>query len=185
MEDDAYIPKPGDVMFYDWEDDGNGDNTGTPDHVGIVTSVSGNVINCIEGNYSDSVMQTAHLVDSQFIRGFGLPDYSSIASENPAPSPDDGENNTDHSEPENPGDDYNASFPTLTKGDKWGHVYTAQALLIARGYDCGNRNWRGVEIPDGEFGHMTELAVASFQENRKILPSGNVDPETWAQLFIW
>ena len=28
--------------MYDWDDNGNGDNTGWPDHVGIVTEVNGN-----------------------------------------------------------------------------------------------------------------------------------------------
>ena len=33
-EDDAYTPLPGDIIFYDWNDDGKGDNIGAPDHVG-------------------------------------------------------------------------------------------------------------------------------------------------------
>ena len=36
VENDAYLPSPGDVIFYDWQDSGSGDNTGWPDHVGIV-----------------------------------------------------------------------------------------------------------------------------------------------------
>ena len=37
-ENDAYIPSPGDVVMYDWQDNGVGDNTGAADHVGIVKS---------------------------------------------------------------------------------------------------------------------------------------------------
>ena len=47
-EDDAYIPSPGDVIFYDWQDTGYGDNAGQPDHVGIVTGFAddGRVLMC-------------------------------------------------------------------------------------------------------------------------------------------
>ena len=41
MEDDAYLPQPGDVIFYDWQDSGAGDNRGQPDHVGLVYAVDG------------------------------------------------------------------------------------------------------------------------------------------------
>ncbi len=44
-EDDAYIPSPGDVIFYDWQDTGYGDNAGQPDHVGIVTACDGQTVN--------------------------------------------------------------------------------------------------------------------------------------------
>ena len=40
QENDAYAPTIGDILFYDWQDDGVGDNTGSPDHVGIVTHVA-------------------------------------------------------------------------------------------------------------------------------------------------
>ena len=50
VEDDSYTPKPGDLVMYDWEDSGRGDNVGAPNHVGIVTSVSGSKIVVIEGN---------------------------------------------------------------------------------------------------------------------------------------
>lgn len=30
VEDDAYVPSPGDVIFYDWQDSGVGDNAGQP-----------------------------------------------------------------------------------------------------------------------------------------------------------
>ena len=33
IEDDAYVPSPGDVIFYDWQDSGIGDNVGQSDHV--------------------------------------------------------------------------------------------------------------------------------------------------------
>ena len=58
VENDAYVPKPGDYIFYDWQDGTNyatTDNTGAADHVGIVTEVNGSTITVIEGNMSDAV----------------------------------------------------------------------------------------------------------------------------------
>lgn len=55
IENDAYTPSPGDLVFYDWDDNGVGDNTGAADHVGIVRSVSGSTFTVIEGNMSDAV----------------------------------------------------------------------------------------------------------------------------------
>lgn len=49
-ENDAYRPEPGDIIMYDWQDTGKGDNTGGADHVGIVEKVVGNTITIIEGN---------------------------------------------------------------------------------------------------------------------------------------
>ena len=51
-ENDAYRPEPGDIIMYDWQDTGKGDNTGGADHVGIVEKVVGNTITIIEGNSS-------------------------------------------------------------------------------------------------------------------------------------
>ena len=35
-ENDAYVPQMGDIIQYDWDDSGSGDNQGQPDHCGIV-----------------------------------------------------------------------------------------------------------------------------------------------------
>ena len=50
VEDDAYVPSPGDVIFYDWQDSGVGDNAGQPDHVGIVLDCDGQNMTIIEGD---------------------------------------------------------------------------------------------------------------------------------------
>ena len=79
MERDDYTPKPGDVIMYDWEDSGRGDNTGTPNHVGLVTAVNGTAITVIEGNKGQSVAYRAMNVNGRYIRGYCLPDYASKA----------------------------------------------------------------------------------------------------------
>lgn len=80
QENDAYVPEPGDVIFYDWQDTGRGDNTGYPDHVGLVCSVSGSTIKVIEGNKNDAVEYRDLPVNGRYIRGYGLPNYASMAT---------------------------------------------------------------------------------------------------------
>ena len=75
VEDDSYVPKGGDIMFYDWDDSGKGDNTGRSDHVGIVEKVDGNTVTVIEGNYSNSVKRRTINVNGKYIRGYGVPKY--------------------------------------------------------------------------------------------------------------
>ena len=75
VEDDAYVPSPGDYIFYDWQDSGKGDNTGNSDHVGIVEKVENGMITVIEGNLSESVSRRTLAVNGKYIRGFGVPKY--------------------------------------------------------------------------------------------------------------
>ena len=74
-ENDAYIPKAGDILFYDWQDSGKGDNTGWPDHVGIVESVENGHITVIEGNLNNTVGRREIAVNARYIRGYGVPEY--------------------------------------------------------------------------------------------------------------
>lgn len=75
QENDGYVPSPADIILYDWDDNGNGDNTANPDHVGIVESVSNGVITVIEGNMSEKVGRRSLDVDGRYIRGFITPEY--------------------------------------------------------------------------------------------------------------
>lgn len=80
VEDDAYVPKPGDTLFYAWSDNGVGDCTKAPNHVGIVVSVTGKTIKVIEGNYKESVAYRNIAVNGRYIRGYGIPDYAGKAA---------------------------------------------------------------------------------------------------------
>ena len=75
VESDSYVPKAGDVIFYDWQDNGVGDNKGWSDHVGIVVSVTGTLIKVIEGNKDNSVGYRNIGVNGKCIRGYGVPKY--------------------------------------------------------------------------------------------------------------
>ena len=85
MEDDAYVPHPGDLIMNGWEDSGKGDYTGVPDHVGMVENCDGKNITVIEGNYSDSVKRRTIAVNARYIRGYCLPDYAGKAAQGPEP----------------------------------------------------------------------------------------------------
>ncbi len=80
-ENDAYRPEPGDIIMYDWQDTGKGDNTGGADHVGIVEKVVGSTITIIEGNKGEAVARRTLAVNGRYIRGYCLPDYASKAEE--------------------------------------------------------------------------------------------------------
>ena len=80
-EKDSYVPKPGDYLFYDWQDTGVGDNIGDPDHVGIVAEVNGNIIRVIEGNLHDGVEYRTISINGRYIRGYGVPNYKSKATQ--------------------------------------------------------------------------------------------------------
>ena len=77
-ERDDYVPCPGDLIMYDWEDDGEGDCDGSPNHVGLVLYVRDGIIYVIEGNHRDRVMIREIPVGARYIRGFCLPDYAAL-----------------------------------------------------------------------------------------------------------
>ena len=79
VENDAYRPLIGDIIFYDWQDNGVGDNQGEADHVGIVIGVSGstNLITVREGNKSGTIGNRILSINGRYIRGFVTPPYES------------------------------------------------------------------------------------------------------------
>lgn len=79
-EADSYTPQVGDLIMYDWQDSGAGDNVSSPDHVGIVISISNNTIKVIEGNKNHAVEYRTLSVNGRYIRGYCLPNYKSKAT---------------------------------------------------------------------------------------------------------
>ena len=76
IEDDNYMPSEGDIVLYDWQDSGVGDNTGTPDHIGVVTKLLPFSTQVTEGNYKDAVGIRDLQYNGRYIRGFIVPKYS-------------------------------------------------------------------------------------------------------------
>lgn len=75
VEDDSVKPNPGDIIFYDWDDNGVGNCTGGVEHTGIVEKVVGGTITVIEGNYGNAVKRRTLKVNGKHIRGYGMPKY--------------------------------------------------------------------------------------------------------------
>lgn len=84
VEDDAYTPKLGDIVMYDW-DDGNAsaENKGNPDHTGLVIAINGSSMTIIEGNNGYAVKTRKLSVNGKYIRGYCCPDYASKAESAP------------------------------------------------------------------------------------------------------
>ena len=129
VEDDAYVPSPGDVIFYDWQDSGVGDNVGQSDHVGIVVGCTNGMTTIIEGNNSNAVKLRQIAVNDRFIRGYGVPDFASKADDaepKPEPATEPTPEPTPKPEPEKPAEETTVD-PFITKtarqviNGKWGN----------------------------------------------------------------
>lgn len=81
IEDENRTPSKGDIVFYDWQDNGVGDDKGWSDHVGIVESVNGNSFVVIEGNKNGVVGRTTCNVNQKYLRGFAVPKYSTPSTQ--------------------------------------------------------------------------------------------------------
>ena len=77
VEDDAYVPLPGDLIYYHWNCEETEDCQKRSDHVGIVVGTKGPFIKVIEGNKDNDVSYRYTMVDAPGIRGYGIPDYES------------------------------------------------------------------------------------------------------------
>ena len=64
-----YEPQAGNIIFFDWEGDGE------TDHVGIVEKCENGVVYTVEGNSGDACRQNQYTVGSSSIYGYGVPAY--------------------------------------------------------------------------------------------------------------
>ena len=160
-EDDAHLPSPGDVIFYDWQDKGVGDNKGSSDHVGIVEKVEGNTITVIEGNKNDAVGRRKLQVNGRYIRGYGLPKYDANAT-NTSTAP---------SKPQ-----------TNTSNDLGTYMITASDLKVRTGPGMKYRVKTHNELTkdakahdydkDGCINYGTRVTVSKFDGDWAKIPSG-------------
>lgn len=75
VEDDSYKAQKGDIILYDWQDSGSGDNVGTADHVGIIVDVTDSAFIVREGNYNKTIGNRTVVINGKYIRGFITPPY--------------------------------------------------------------------------------------------------------------
>ena len=145
-------PEPGDQIFFTYA-------PGEYSHTGIVESVTGGVVNTIEGNASDSVGRRSYAVGSSNIAGYGRPrwELATNASSDIVIFPDSG-----------------SSVDRILKIGKIGDdVKQLQEDLIKLGYDVGS------DGADGEYGDNTMLAVMKFQRDKGLTPvDGEVGDDT-------
>lgn len=161
VENENRTPNPGDIIFYDWQDNGKGDNTGWPDHVGIVEKAENGQITVIEGNYKNGVNRRVLAVNGKNIRGYGVPKYEA------EPKPE---------EPK-PASNTALNMPVLKKGAKGSTVKAMQILLIGYGYTMDSYG------ADGSFGGATERALKAYQAANGLEADGCCGPKTWAKLL--
>lgn len=84
VENDAYVPEAGDLIIYNWDDNGKGDCTRGAYHVGMIISVDkkGRTFKVIEGNKGEpgKVGTRKMSINGRYIRGFGHLKYQGESS---------------------------------------------------------------------------------------------------------
>lgn len=75
-QDRNYEPRPGDIIFFDWDNKGSsGPQDGESDHVGIVERVENGTVYTVEGNSGDSCRENHYAIGYYEILGYGVPQY--------------------------------------------------------------------------------------------------------------
>lgn len=202
VENDARTPEPGDIIYYDWDDSGKGDNVGWSDHVGIVEKVSGGKITVIEGNYSNAVKRRTLAVNAKGIRGYGVPKYDTktvVVEKETTKAPTETKKQPsavangytltqfikDVQKATGAKIDGIAGKETLsktvtvsaTKNNRHAVVRPLQKRLNALGYNCG--------VVDGAAGKKFTAAVLAFQKANKCVCDGEITArhKTWQHLL--
>jgi len=73
-QDSSYEPRPGDLIFFDWDDEDEGQD-GAADHVGIVEKVEGGIVYTVEGNSGNACRERQYAIGHYEIYGYGTPLY--------------------------------------------------------------------------------------------------------------
>lgn len=74
-QDRSYEPRPGDIIFFDWDDSDTSGQDGSADHVGIVDHIENGYVYTVEGNSGDSCRQRSYAIGYYEILGYGTPAY--------------------------------------------------------------------------------------------------------------
>ena len=153
-ERDDYVPKPGDILMYDWQDSGSGDDTGFADHTGYVEKVNGTTsFTTIEGNAGSGEVKRIPLkVNQKNIRGFICPKY------------------TDSQKATTKKTSLTITLPDIHLGDKGDHVGLWQYLI-------------GIEPQDKYFGPKSEKDTKAWQKANGKAVDGWVGRGCWTKVF--
>ena len=164
----SYTPKVGDLIFFDWLD---GDQY-VWDHVEIVIGVDSSNVTTLGGNTGTNDVKTRNWnLSHQYIKGYGVPKYTSGSNPTPTPTPTPTPSGSvqDLTNPKNP-NKYSTppSGTYLNVGDSGTYVRWLQACLNQCGYSCD---------VDGQFGYGTAEALKSFQRKYGLTVDGGFGPE--------
>ena len=165
-EQDSYVPSPADVIMYAWGDSGAGDCASGASHVGIVVSCDGKTITVIEGNKNNAVGYREIAVNGRYIRGFGLPDYASKATETHTPAPAEKEATI------------NMELRMLKKGMSGNDVRAAMLLMKDKGYYPD-----AIPATDKLFGPKMDAGVRKMQAEHKLGVDGIIGKNSWTYLL--
>ena len=165
-EQDSYVPSPGDVIMYAWGDSGAGDCQSGASHVGIVVSCDGKTITVIEGNKNNAVGYREIAVNGRYIRGFGLPDYASKATETDTPAPAEKEATV------------NMELRMLKKGMSGNDVRAAMLLMKDKGYYPD-----AIPATDKLFGPKMDAGVRKMQKEHNLGVDGIIGKNSWTYLL--
>lgn len=152
QESDTYKAQPGDLILYDWQDNGRGDNTGSPDHIGIVEVRQSGSVTVIEGNYSNAVKRRTLAVGGKYIRGYICPNFASKAT---------------------------TDLDTLAMeviGGKWGDGAERKAGLTAAGHDYWTVQNRVNEIIERTVDEVIDGKWGNGAERKQKLEAAGFDP---------
>lgn len=157
--DNSYSPKPGDIVFFDWNLDG------VSDHTGIVQYVEGDKVVTVEGNTSSGNNADGDHVEQKvrgrtYILGFGTPLY-----------PFSGSDLTGNSVEEQV---YNylisAGFSKASACGILGNMYQESGVNPAavqgggKGPAAGICQWENYNTKSGRWKHLDERAASSGQD---------------------
>lgn len=153
-----YTPVPGDIIFYDWNDNNQSD------HVGIVQKVEGGRVYAIEGNYSTAGTVAIRNIplDWSYIRGYGIPNYSQESYTNY------------YSKLSTQDRAFVDKLPLIRTGSAGVAVKLLQTLMNMAGYLD-----KPIEV-DGKFGSQTKARLIDYQTYRTIEPDGECGQQTWS-----
>lgn len=178
VEADGYVPKHGDIVFYDWQDSGKGDNKGAPDHTGIVEKISGDIVVIVEGNYANAVKRRTLKVNGRYIRGYIVPEY-------------DAESLISVKEWQLTAIADGFKFPMYGADGLWGDECAgiARKAIVRRRlvyrYKSLTRLVQKVLCitVDGKCGKETKAAIIAFQNKHSLAPDGEVGLYTWMKIL--
>lgn len=200
QENDAHVPAPGDIIFYDWGDSGKGDNTGWPEHVGVVEKIEGTKITVIEGNYGNAVKRRVISVNSKNLRGYGVPKYDAeptvvepapVVTPEPTPAPPVSKVNPAVLEWQQAAIADGFKFPKFGADGEWGaecesvaknaivkkrltYKYKNLTKIVQRAVGCS---------VDGKCGKNTRAAIIRYQAANGLVADGCVGLKTWKKIL--